>query len=371
MDSSLLSSTVQLRHALHMHPELSGSERGTIELLIAFLKAETELEICDMGQYFYAVYRAVRPQKRIAFRADMDALPIDEGTSLPYSSHTGGISHKCGHDGHCACLAAFAAEVDRLGCRSDVFFLFQHSEENGAGAMVCSELIEREHIDEIYGFHNMPGFPLGAVMVHNGIAACASTGLILSFTGKRSHASQPEKGRNPAFAISRLILDIPALTDSDGYAGMVMCTVICVEAGCEAFGTGAGEGRLMLTVRAEHEAELDRLTAELISRARLYCEEAGLRLDAEFRDAFPETRNHSECVEKVRRCCDSLGIPIARWDEPFRSSEDFGHYTKLTKGVLFYVGDGEAHPPLHTAEFDFPDEIIETVCGIYFELIKY
>lgn len=370
MDNTLFSSVVQLRHTLHMRPTLSGDERSTIEQLMAFLKANTKLEICDMGEYFYAVYRCEKPQKRIAFRADMDALPIDEGTLLPYSSTVCGVSHKCGHDGHCACLAAFAVEVDRIGCKSDVFFLFQHAEETGAGARICSELIEREHIDEIYGFHNMPGFPLGAVMVHNGTAACASTGLILSFFGRRSHASQPENGRNPAFAISRLILDIPELTRADRYTGMVMCTVICVDVGKEAFGTSAGEGRLMLTVRAEHESELDRLISELISRAKLYCNDASLRLDTEFRDAFPETYNHPECAERVRRCCDSLGIPIARWDEPFRSSEDFGYYTKLTKGALFYVGDGETHPPLHTAEFDFPDDIIKTVCGIYMELIK-
>lgn len=365
MNAELISLATSLRHELHMNAELSNHEKKTKQLLIEFIKTNSELEIHDMGAWFYAAYRAIQPKKRIAFRADFDALPIDEGEQLPYHSLTPNVSHKCGHDGHSACLAAFALQTARNGCSNDVFFLFQNAEETGDGAKSCCELIRKERIDEIYGFHNMPSFPLGSVMVHTGTAACASTGLILHFVGKNSHASQPELGRNPAFAIAKLILDIPSFTKPDEHNGILLCTVICVKIGEEAFGTSAGVGSLMLTLRGEHEYELSQLIQNIKKRAMDYCVKYNLELLCDFRDTFPETRNDIECVRLVRECCKNCGIPITPWNEPFRSSEDFGYYTNLVRGALFYVGDGETHPALHTTEFDFPDEIIGTVCKLY------
>ena len=365
MDNSIISSAAGLRHLLHQNAELSGREFHTKEILISYLKKNTQLEINDMGPWFYAVYRNPDSSRNIAFRADFDALPIPDDPNLPYHSLTDGVSHKCGHDGHSACLAAFAKAVNDRGCKNNVFFLFQHAEETGEGAKICSQLIEREHIDEIFGFHNMPSFPLGSVSVHTGTAACASKGLIFEFTGITSHASQPENGRNPAFAISKLILDIPKLISYDIEKGIILCTVICVDIGEAAFGTSAGKGKLMLTVRAAHENDMNALENTLIELAKRYSSEYGLKFSYSETDVFPETFNHAESAERVRSVCRKLGIPIAKWNEPFRSSEDFGYYTKFTKGALFYVGSGENHASLHTQDYDFPDEIIETVVKIY------
>lgn len=399
IDPDIIEKTVELRHKLHENAELSCKESNTRRMLIEFLRGNTSLEICEMGAWFYAAYRngTGAGKRRIAFRADMDALPIDEGYSLAYSSLRRCVSHKCGHDGHSAGLAAFALFIDCHGCENDVFFLFQHAEENGVGAAECEKLIEIEKIDEIYAYHNMPGFPLRSVAVHNGTAACASTGLVLKLTGVNSHASQPENGRNPAFALASLIGEIPLLvriaakdgaehcgreseTGTPGFAmspnGIVMCTVIGCEigssekGGTEAFGTSAGFGRLMLTVRAQDERRLDLLTALLSDRAKLLAEEHGLAFAREERDPFPETRNDDGCAGKVRDAAARLGLEAAKWDEPFRSSEDFGRYTKLTRGALFYIGSGESHAPLHTAGYDFPDELIETACLMFRELAR-
>ena len=221
MDKDILKTAVVLRHRLHRCAELSGQEKQTKAMLIDFLRTHTSLELHDMGAWFYAVYKAplnVRtesaPTRRIAFRADFDALPIEDDPALPYASENLGVAHKCGHDGHSAALCALAAEIDRHGCRSDILFLFQHAEETGCGAPVCQKMITDEKPDIIFGWHNMPGFPAGSVAVHDGTAAFASRGLVLSFFGKSSHASQPENGHNPARAISKLIIDIPELTAS-------------------------------------------------------------------------------------------------------------------------------------------------------------
>lgn len=378
MDKDILKTAVVLRHRLHRCAELSGQEKQTKAMLIDFLRTHTSLELHDMGAWFYAVYKAPlnartesAPTRRIAFRADFDALPIEDDPALPYASENRGVAHKCGHDGHSAALCALAAEIDRHGCRSDILFLFQHAEETGCGAPVCQKMITDEKPDIIFGWHNMPGFPAGSVAVHDGTAAFASRGLVLSFFGKSSHASQPENGHNPARAISKLIIDIPELTAREDHRGIVMATVVCVRIGEEAFGTNAGFGQLMLTIRAEFESELDALDAEICARARAYARQDGVtNVEVQYRDSFPETRNTPDAVAAVRKARLECGLPEAHWDEPFRSSEDFGCYTKLTNGALFYIGCGTRHAKLHTREYDFNDEIIEPAVDMMFRLAQ-
>lgn len=385
----LISSAVELRHTLHKNAELSGREEKTKRILMEYLAKRTSLEIHDMGAWFYAAYRA-GGKKRIAFRADMDALPIDEGEVLIYSSETRGVSHKCGHDGHCASLAALAEFIDENGCENDIFFLFQHSEENGSGAIECGKLIELENIDEFYGYHNMPGLPLGSIAGHTGCAACASTGMVIRLTGKNSHASQPENGNNPSFALAELIMAVPEMVKAAagecelespnpmmafGSRGMVMCTIVgsgvSSREDCEkeaAFGTSAGFAYLALTVRAEDEKCMAALEKSIVNIAEMVCLNNGLACSVFYNDAFPETRNDAACAEKVRTAAKKLALPVAEWNEPFRSSEDFGYYTKKIKGALVYIGSGLHHAPLHTAEYDFPDGLIVTAVRLFAEL---
>ena len=101
---------IELRHQLHMHPELSNQEFWTKAYLMDFLRQHTKLEVVDRGAWFYAVHRGAPGGKKLGFRADFDALPIHETIDLPYGSTIAGVSHKCGHDGHSAALAAFAMD---------------------------------------------------------------------------------------------------------------------------------------------------------------------------------------------------------------------------------------------------------------------
>ena len=150
-----------------------------------------------------------------------------------------------------------------------------------------------------------------------------------------------------------------------------MATVVCVRIGEEAFGTNAGFEQLMLTIRAEFESELDALDAEICARARAYARQDGItNVEVQYRDSFPETRNTPDAVAAVRKARLECGLPEAHWDEPFRSSEDFGCYTKLTSGALFYIGCGTRHAKLHTREYDFNDEIIEPAVDMMFRLAQ-
>ncbi|MDR2052930.1 MAG: amidohydrolase [Treponema sp.] len=370
MDKDNLERAVTLRHELHRHPELSCQELWTRQHLIDFVRKNTALEVIDKGRWFYAVYRAGADKPSIAFRADFDALPIDETIDLPYGSQFPGIAHKCGHDGHSASLAGFALEINRKGADKNIYFVFQHAEETGEGAAECAPLMDEAGISEIFGYHNVPGLPEHAVGVKEGVVCCASTGMIISMKGVPCHASQPEDGRNPAFAIAELVGRIPEFTDPAGYKGLAMCTVIRIDVGEEAFGMSAGEGRLLLTVRGEYDEEMDALKRKLEDKAKEQAEKYGLEYDISYRDSFFATVSHKASTGKVRRAAQKLGLLLLEGDRPARGSEDFGAFTRHIPGAFFSVGCGEARPAIHTAEYDFNDAIIPTVVDMYMTIAK-
>lgn len=366
METKNLELAKQLRHELHRHPEISMKETWTKKYLIDFLKANTKLEIIDMGLWFYAVYHSSNKEKmKIAFRADFDALPMEEGLDLPYASQFSKVAHKCGHDGHAASLAGFALEIDQQGSEKDIFFLFQPGEETGEGAALASSFIKENNIEEIFAYHNWSGYPLKSVVVIDGTAQCASKGMTIHMDGVPSHASEPEKGKNPSFAIAKVIDAIPDYISAERNKGMVLCTIVQVAIGEKAFGLNASKGDLLLTIRAFYESEMEQLQKNLEEIAKKQAEKYNLKVSFTYNDEFPETSNHKESSDKIRQACKANGMQLIEMKEPIRASEDFGHYLKLTKGAICYIGNGEDHANLHTFEYDYPDEIIETAVELF------
>lgn len=359
----------KLRYKLHENPELSNEESWTKQYVIDFLKKHTKLEIVDKGNWFYAIYSGRKSKKNIAFRADFDALPMDEAIDIPYGSKVPGVSHKCGHDGHTASLVGFALEVDQKGAEDNIFFLFQHAEETGDGAKECVAMIKERNIDEIFAYHNMSNMPYKSVNVIDETAQYASKGMIINMNGSPTHASQPELGKNPSLGIANLISSIPKLISPENNEGVVLCTVVQVDVGEKAFGMSASNGKLLLTIRAQYEKELNKLQESLENIAKFQGEKYGLETNFEYQDEFPETFNHKESNDKIRQVCKEKNIKLVEMEEAFRGSEDFGHYTKLTKGAICYIGNGMDYPPLHTYEYDFPNDIIETAVELFKGLI--
>jgi amidohydrolase len=365
LDKGHLELAVKLRRELHQHPELACRETWTRGHLMGFLRRHSSLEIVDRGLWFYALYRAGEDRPSIAFRADFDALPMDETIDLPYGSQFPGIAHKCGHDGHSACLAAFALDVDKHGADKNIYFVFQHGEETVEGAKDCAPLMEEKGVSEVFAYHNVPGMPLNSIAVMDGIANCGSTGMIITLKGIPAHASQPEDGRNPCFALAEIIRGLPAFIDPARYRGLVLGTVIGVNAGKEAFGMSAGEGRLMLTIRGQFDEELEELRRKIEDTTREEAGRYGLGYEFSFRDSVPALLNHSGSAEKVRRAAKALGLTLVEAGAPARGSEDFAWFTRRTRGAMFWVGAGEGRAPIHTAEFDFNDEIIPAAADLY------
>lgn len=372
MKAENLKKAVELRRAIHQNPDLSNEERPTLERVIRFLSENTRnLEIVDKRHYVYAVYRAADPKKpSIGFRADCDAIKVYDDIDKPYKSLKEGVGHKCGHDGHTAALCGFAMEIDQEGAERDVYFLIQPAEENGSGAITCTGFVTDNQIAEVYAFHDHPGAPKNSVTVRDGLMNCASKGMTITMTGSPAHASEPENGRNPSFAIARTVLATEQITAPENYKGLVMATIVQIDVGeKEAFGVAASRGKLLMTIRGAIESEMDELQEKLEAEALKNAAEYGLECTFSYCDAFPETISHPESNEKIRRVAAKLGYPVIEMPQALRGSEDFGHFTKLAKGASFFLGMGMEAPELHTSHFDFDDDLIESATEIFKGLV--
>ena len=416
MQSQNLEKIVELRHILHRRAELSLHEVETGRILRDFLRKNTSLEIVERDGWFYGVKRGAMPQLTspqltsevecaevecadegaladltsevecaevgalcdltsevectegecagaVAFRADMDALPMEEGIELSYASERPGVSHKCGHDGHCAALCGLALELEGRETDRPVYFIFQKAEEIGGGGELAAELIDEEGIREVYAFHNLSGYPEKAVVYRRGLTQPASEGMKILFFGRQSHASAPEEGINPSEVIAETVLYIRELLEAE-HRGMVLCTVTGMEAGSGDFGISAGEGSLSVTLRALEEEELVELEGYILAFVGERCAEKGIRTEVRISDRFPETRNWDAGVDRVLAAAERIGAARVPMERMWRASEDFGHYLKRCGGAMFYVGNGEAWPALHTAEYDFNDRILETAVDV-------
>lgn len=340
-----------LRKALHNCPEQSGREDRTRRMLVDFLTEHTTLELHPCGAGFYAAHREPQGAKpALALRADYDALALPGG----------GAAHLCGHDGHAAALCGAAMSIQGESLDRNAFFLFQPAEETGAGALGCLELFQMERVDQIYGAHNLPGFPLGQVVTRPGTFACASQGVTLSFLGRPTHAAYPEHGVSPAQGVGRLLCELPKLADPARYGSMTLCTVIGVEMGDRSFGTAAARAEVRLTLRAEQDQDLERLFAKILQFAGSLAAEYGLAFDHQVQDVFPATINCPDCARRVLDLCGGKML-----EPPMRWSEDFGHYLRRCPGAYFGIGAGESCPPLHTSDYQYPDALLEPAIAAF------
>ena len=314
----------------------------------------------DCGAWFYAAHREKDAAEGMALRADMDAVTGADGR--PY--------HGCGHDGHSAVMAALAASAKGKRFGKNLFFLFQHAEETGAGGAECCAIFEKEKIGAIYGFHNCPGFPAGAVLLLHDTFACASRGLRLQFEGSQSHAAYPENGRNPIFPMAAFFDKWQALTDPAQYGGFVLATPVCFTAGSRSFGVAAGSGEIDLTLRAWRDEDLERLTASAVRMAENLALGAGVKLTHSEQDVFPATVNAPTLYDKAKTAAGEAGLRCLTPSEPFRWSEDFGHYGARCPAFFCGIGAGEDAPGLHTPDYTWNSAVTDAAVRLFSTLFR-
>jgi amidohydrolase len=369
---------VALRRELHATPELSGREAGTATRLAAFLAAcgPTELATGLGGHGLAAVFAAPgrTDGPTIVFRAELDALPIRESGDAPHASRTPGPAHLCGHDGHMAMLAGVALEAARRPpTRGRLVLLFQPAEETGQGAraVAADPRWRAWRADRVFAVHNLPGYPLGQVLLREGSFTAGSVGMAATLTGRTAHAAHPEQGVSPAAALARLVPGLVSLPIAHEARGdLALVTVVHARLGDPAFGVSPGEAALLATLRAEREDLLDTMRHEAEDLVRREAAADGLGCAVEWVEEFPVTRNDPAAVAAAAAAARAAGLARApALDSPFRWSEDFGWLSRETPGALIGLGAGEAQPVLHAPDYDFPDALLPLGLGFWSHLV--
>ncbi|WP_240705216.1 amidohydrolase [Pacificoceanicola onchidii] len=352
------------RRGLHQRPEVSGEERETAAEVARMLQAAGADKVLErLGGYGVAgVFDSGAPGPRVMLRCELDALPIEETSQVPHVSTVPGKAHLCGHDGHMAILAAVAARLARARPeRGAVILMFQPAEETGQGAraVLADPAFAALAPTHVFAIHNMPGLPLGAVAVKSGPVTCASRGMRIAFHGKTSHAAEPEKARSPRAALARLMLALPDLAEgAPGDPDYALVTVTHASMGARAFGITPGAAELLVTLRSLTDARMARLQSEAEAQVRSEAADAGLVVTVTYEDVFGATENDPEAARIVTEAAQALGLEQIEGALPWRASEDVGCFGDVAPLGFFLLGAGEAQPPLHAPNYDFPDALI-------------
>ncbi|MCH8555460.1 MAG: amidohydrolase [Schleiferiaceae bacterium] len=369
------SELVAFRQMLHQHPEVGGQEVNTQRRILQQLEKFSPTSVITVGGTgVLATYDSGVAGPAILLRGDIDALPIQEVNTFSYASTTAGVSHKCGHDGHATIVMAVAALLhEKPLAKGKAFLLFQPSEENGMGARAVLEDPQFSTIqpDFAVALHNLPGYPLGQLVVRKGSFTPAVTSPIIKFHGKTAHAAEPEFGDNPAVAMAELTLQLNTMSQPDmSRDDFRLLAFVHTVLGEEAYGISADSGEIHLTVRAWTNAVLENFVAEIHSQAKTIAAKHNLRVTFDVTQEFFANQNDDAVVDLIVAAGEALNMDTHWRKTPNRWGEDFGLFTERFPAAMFGLGSGENCPALHNPDYDFPDDLIEIGGKLFYEIIR-
>ncbi|MBK8165546.1 MAG: amidohydrolase [bacterium] len=368
---------VALRRRLHALAEPSGAETRTAAFIAARLRAcRPALVLEGLGGHGVAAAwdaPAGTAGPVVVLRAELDAVAVPETIALPHASRTGGIAHKCGHDGHMAMLLGVARRLAKVPPpQGRLVLLFQPAEETGAGAaaVAADPRLRALGPDWLFALHNLPGYAEGSVLTRPGAFAAGSAGLRISLRGRSAHAAQPDRGRSPDLAVSELIMALVTLPPRAA-AARELVTVTHARLGEPAFGVAPAQAEVLATLRADDDRALATLRRRAAAAARAIARRHGLACSLSWEEVFPVVWNDPTATALVRRAAREAGLRPARPRESaFRWSEDFGALANLGRGALFGLGAGRRHPGLHAERYDFNDALLPTGVDLLYRLAR-
>lgn len=372
----MLEELIVFRKDLHQHPELSGHEEKTAEKIkIQLIKTSpTTLTEKIGGHGIAATFDYLKEGKHILFRADMDALPIQEINRFPHRSKNKGVSHKCGHDGHSTILVGLAQRLQKYPLHSGkVTLLFQPAEETGEGAKAVLNDSKFEQIkpDFAFALHNIPSYPKGQILCKSGSFNPSVISFIIRLKGKKAHAAQSENGINPAIAITSIINEVNQLNNFNLQDEKYLkATAIHVSLGSKDYGISASQAELHYTIRCKDEEKLDSAKKRIATIAQIISEDCKLKYSIEWLHHFASSINHPEAVAHIKKVASNNHYDYTEMLTPFEWGEDFGLFTKSIPGAMFGLGAGIDTPELHQEDYDFPDDIIKYGVNMFYGIAK-
>lgn len=365
----------QIRRELHQIPEMGLCEFKTAAYIERKLK-EWKLDHVErcLETGVIGLIRGTENRPTLAFRADMDALPVDE-PPRPYASVHKGMMHACGHDGHMTILLGFAKYLMQQPERpkGDILLIFQPAEEGPGGAqrMVETGLLEKYHVSKIIGCHIFPQVPQGKIASRAGAMMARNGEVSVYIEGESAHGAQPQLGEDAILAAGAVLTGLHTILSRN---------ISPLDSGVLTFGTIAGgeacniiarqvqlEGTMRAFSDAAYETMVQRITEVVSGIAQGY----GCRGRVEFRHMYRVVDNAADMVAALEVVCGKDYMTTA----PYMLAEDFSLFQQVIPGLFFFLGAGNPEKgfvhPLHSAEFDFDERILCDGVYTYAQLAAY
>ncbi len=361
---------VQLRHKLHQYPEIAYQEFATTNLLIQNIKKlsnSNDVKIHKPMDTGLLVEYKVNDGDYLLFRADIDALPIQEENEIDFKS-TNEFMHACGHDVHTSILYSFLSDVLEMFIEQNILFLFQPAEEAGGGAMKFyeTEIFEMFKIRNAFALHVTDEYPAGTIASTPGVLFASALEIDIEFIGESAHVAFPEDGKNAFNALRRF------MNKSEDLLKEIKDPFI--------FGIGkinSGFVRNIAPGYAKLEGSIRGLSMEKVNQ---FCEKlesllqknkvkTGVDYNITKGAHYPEVIVDKELFKKISKIFSKKYNFI---DCGYKmTGEDFGFFSHKFPSFMFWLGtsSGERYG-LHNPRFLPPDEIIETGKNILFEILK-
>lgn len=364
------------RRDIHEHPELLFDTHRTAALVEEKLRAfgcdDVVTGIGRTGVVGVIKGLTSASGKVIGLRADMDALPIEEATGLPYASKSSGKMHACGHDGHTAMLlgaAQYLAETRNFDGTAIV--IFQPAEEGGGGAKVmCDDgLMERFGIQEIYGMHNWPGQPAGSFAIRPGPFFAASDKFEVEIEGVGGHAAKPHETIDPVVMASHLITAFQTIASRNADpTHQLVVSVTSVETSSKTFNVIPQRVVLLGTVRTLNAGLRDMAETRMQALCDAIAAGFGGKIRFDYERSYPVMDNHGEQTEFAANVArkvsgDCANAPLVM------GGEDFAFMLEERPGAYILVGNGDT-AAVHHPEYNFNDDVIPTGCSWWAEVIE-
>ncbi|HEX2738889.1 MAG TPA: M20 family metallopeptidase [Rubrobacter sp.] len=353
---------VALRRDIHREPELGFETEKTAEKVLAALEGlplEIETGIAQNG--IVATLRG-HEGPTVALRADMDALPIEEDTGLPFASEIDGKMHACGHDAHTSMLVgavhALSGMRDRLN--GTVRFVFQPAEEGGGGGKVMVEEGVADDVSSIFALHLWPGLPFGKVATKAGPIMAAADAFEMEIKGSGGHGAMPHLAADAVVIAAHVVTALQTVVSREvDPVEPAVLTVGEIGAGT-AFNIIPEKVRIGGTVRTLNAALRERMPGRIEEIARGVAK--GMRGDADldYHFSYPVTVNDEGAAGRALGVAEELfgGESVLELPNPSMGAEDFAYFLQKVPGAFIWLGVGEDVSGLHTPQFAFDEEVL-------------
>ncbi len=353
------------RRDFHEHPELLFDVHRTsarvADLLRTFGVDEVTTGIGRTGVVGVIKGRTDVSGRVIGLRADMDALPIEEQTNLPYASKTPGKMHACGHDGHTAMLlgaAKYLAETRNFD--GSVVLIFQPAEEGGGGGreMVQDGMMERWGVQEVYGMHNMPGIPVGTFAIREGAMMAAADQFDVVVTGKGGHAAKPHDCIDTTLVAAQIIVALQSIASRNvDPMEQVVVSVTAFDTGSQAYNVIPQVVRLKGTVRTMDAKVQDQVEARVKDICKGVALTYGAVAEVDYRRGYPVTVNAPDNTVYAADVAEAVAGKVDRNTAPLMGAEDFSFMLNARPGAYIFLGNGDTAMVHHPA-YNFDDSAI-------------